>query len=200
MQLFSWRGSGFFNHCWVFQICWHIECSTLAAASFRIWNSLAGIPSLPLALFVVMLPKAHLTSHSKVSRSRWVTALTWVIKTFLYGSVYSCHFISSASVRSLSFLSFIVVILAWNVPLIPPVLLKRSLVFSVFLCFFHCSFKKACLSLLTTLWNFAFDWVYLSFSPLPFTSLLSSAVCKAFSDNYFGFFHFFFFGMALVTI
>ena len=26
------------DHCWVFQICWHIECSTLTASSFRIWR------------------------------------------------------------------------------------------------------------------------------------------------------------------
>ena len=49
------------GHCWVFQICWHIECSTFIALSFRLWNSSAGIPSPPLALFMVMLPKAHLT-------------------------------------------------------------------------------------------------------------------------------------------
>ena len=29
-----------------------------------------GIPSPPLALFIVMLPKAHLTSHSRMSGSR----------------------------------------------------------------------------------------------------------------------------------
>ena len=52
------------GHCWVFQICWHTECSTFTASSFRIWNSSTGIPSHPLALFVVMLSKAHLTSHS----------------------------------------------------------------------------------------------------------------------------------------
>ena len=52
------------DHCWVFQICWHIECSTFTASSFRIWNSSTGIPSPPLALFVVMLPKAHLTEIS----------------------------------------------------------------------------------------------------------------------------------------
>ena len=46
---------------WVFQICWRIECSTFTATSFRIWNSSAEIPSPPLALFLVMLPKAHLT-------------------------------------------------------------------------------------------------------------------------------------------
>ena len=49
------------GHCWVFQICWHIECSTFTASSFRIWNSSSGILSPPLALFVVMLPKAHFT-------------------------------------------------------------------------------------------------------------------------------------------
>ena len=27
------------GHCWVFQICWHIECNTFTASSFRIWNS-----------------------------------------------------------------------------------------------------------------------------------------------------------------
>ena len=42
------------SHCWVFQICWHIECRTFTASSFRIWNSSTGIPSTPLALFVVM--------------------------------------------------------------------------------------------------------------------------------------------------
>jgi len=37
------------GHCWIFQICWHIECSILIASSFRTWNSSAGIPSPPLA-------------------------------------------------------------------------------------------------------------------------------------------------------
>ena len=54
----------FCGHCWVFHICWHIECSTFIASSSRIWNSSTGILSPPLALFVVMLPKAHLTLHS----------------------------------------------------------------------------------------------------------------------------------------
>ena len=55
------------GHCWVFQICWYIECSTFTASSFRIWNSSARIPSPPLALFVMMLSKAYLTSHSRMS-------------------------------------------------------------------------------------------------------------------------------------
>ena len=53
------------GHCWVFQICWHSEYSISTASFFRVWSSLTGIPSPPLALFVVMLPKAHLTSHSR---------------------------------------------------------------------------------------------------------------------------------------
>ena len=54
------------GHCRVFQICSNIECSTLTASSFRILNSSAGISSPPLAFFVVMLPKAHLTSYSRM--------------------------------------------------------------------------------------------------------------------------------------
>ena len=94
-----------------FQICWHIECGTLAAASFRIWNSSARILSPPLALFVVMFPSAYLTSHSRMPGSRWVTTPLWLsgsLRTYLYSSsVYSCHLflISSAYVMSVSFLS-----------------------------------------------------------------------------------------------
>ena len=32
------------GHCRVFQICWHIECSTFTASPFRIWNSSTGNP------------------------------------------------------------------------------------------------------------------------------------------------------------
>ena len=56
---------------------------------------------------------------------------------FLFSSsVYSCHLflISSASVRSVPFLSFIEPIIAWNVPLVSLIFLKRSLVFP-FYCF-----------------------------------------------------------------
>ena len=65
------------DNCWVIQICWHIECSTFTASSFRTWNSSAGIPSCPLALFAVMLPKAQLTSDSRMSGSKWVITPSW---------------------------------------------------------------------------------------------------------------------------
>ena len=75
------------GHCWVFQIGWHIECSTFTASSLRIWNSSTGISSPPLALFLVMLSKAHLTSHSRMSCSRWVITPSWLSgswRSFLY--------------------------------------------------------------------------------------------------------------------
>ena len=84
--LWDWNENWPFQSCghrWVFQICWHIECSTLTISSFRIWNSSPGIPSPPLALFVEMLPKAHLTSHSS---QLWVsdhtTVVIWVMTIF----------------------------------------------------------------------------------------------------------------------
>ena len=127
------------GHCWVFQTCWYIEGSTLKASSFRIWNSSAGIPSPPLALFVVMLPKAQLTSHSKMSGSRWVITSLWLYRSltsFLYSSLYPCYLflISSVSIRSIPFLCLIVPIFARNVPLVSLIFLKRSLVFPLFLC------------------------------------------------------------------
>ena len=119
----SWMKIDLFQscgQCWIFQICWHIDCSTFTALSFRIWNSSTGIPSPPLALFVVMLPKTHLTLYSRMSASRWVITPLWLSvswRSLLYSSVYSCYLlISSTSIRSISFLSFIVPIFAWKFP------------------------------------------------------------------------------------
>ena len=98
-------------------------------------------------------------------------------------------------------MSFIVPIFAWNVPLISLIFLKRSLVFPILLfssISLHWSLRKVFLSLLAILWNSAFKWVYLYFSPLPFASLLFTAICKASSDNHFAFLHFFFLGMVLI--
>jgi len=87
---------------------------------FQDLNSWAGIPSSPLALFIVMLSKAHLSSHSRMSGSRWVFTPSWLSglwKSFLYNSsVYSCHLflIFSGSVRYISFQSFRVWFQKWN--------------------------------------------------------------------------------------
>ena len=44
----------------------------------RIWKSSAGILLPPLALFVTMLPKAHLISYSRMSGSTWVITPLWL--------------------------------------------------------------------------------------------------------------------------
>ena len=143
--------------CWASQICWHIECSTFTASSFRIWNSSTVIPSPPLALFVVMLPKDHLTSHSRMSLSNPVITPSWLSgswRSFMYSSsVYYCHLFltSSASVRSVPFLSSVEPIFAWDVPPVSLIFLKSSLVFPILL------FSSISLSV----WRFPV-WVFVS--------------------------------------
>ena len=152
-----------------------------------------------------MLPNAHLTSHSRMSGSMWVSTPSWLSGSwgsFLYSSsVYSCHLFltSSASVRSISL--FYWAHLCMKYSLVSLIFLKRPLVFPILLFFsisLHWLLREAFLSLLVILWDSAFKWVYLSFSPLPFTSLLFTAICKVSSDKYFGFLHFSFLGMVLI--
>ena len=133
-----------------------------------------------------MLPKAHLTSHSRIFASRWVITPSWLaesLRSFLYNSLHSLSPLLniSASVRSIPFLYFFVPVFAWNVSLVSLILLKRSLVLPILLFFsisLHCSLRKAFFSLLAILWNSVFRWKYISFSPLSFASLLYSANVK----------------------
>ena len=76
------------NENWPFPVLWPLLSfpyllaywvSTFTTSSFRIGNSSTGIPSPPLLLFVVMLPKAHLTSHSRMSDTRWVFTPLWYL-------------------------------------------------------------------------------------------------------------------------
>ena len=84
------------GHCWVFQICWHIECSTLITSSFRILNSSAGMPLPSLALLAAVLPKAHQTSQSRMSGSRWVIIPWWLSGSLRYFFVqFFCMFFPS---------------------------------------------------------------------------------------------------------
>ena len=150
-----------------------------------------------------MLPKAHLTSHSRISGSRWVITPSWFSlswRSFLYSSsVYSYHLflISSASIRSIPFPSFIEPIFAWNVPLVFLIFLKRPLLFPILFVSslsLHCLLQKAFLSVLAILrtlhsdaYIFPFLLAYwlLFFSQL-FGSLPQTAIL-----------HFFFMGMIL---
>ena len=163
------------GHCRVFQICWHIECSILTASSSRIWNSTTWIPLPPLALFIVMFSKAHLTSHPGcLALGEWSHHHCYLGHEdlfcigFFFFFLYSCHLflMSPASVRSIVFLSFIMPIFEWNVPLVSLIFLKRSLVFpillfsSISLCW---SLSRSFLSLLALLWIYAFRWYIFHF-------------------------------------
>ena len=90
---------GDWNENWLFPVLWPLLsfpnllaywvqhfCSII----FYDWNTSTGIPSPPLALFIVMLSKAHLTSHSRMSGSRWVITPSWLLgswRSFLYSSL-----------------------------------------------------------------------------------------------------------------
>ena len=107
-----------------------------------------------------------------MSGSRWVTTLLWLSKSLRpffkkkkqhkNSPVYYCHILmSSASVRSIPFLSFIVPIFAWNVPLASLIFLKRSPVFPVLLFSYtslHCSYSVWTYSVLVTLLRVTNQW------------------------------------------
>ena len=128
-----------------------------------------------------MLPKVHLALNSRMAGSRWVIIPSWLSGSwisFLYSSsVYCCHLflISSFFIWSVHFLSFIKPIFVWNVSLVSLIFSKRSLVFPILLFSYislHWLLRKTFLSLLAILWNSAFKWAHLSFSPLPLASLV----------------------------
>ena len=197
------------GHCWVFQICWHIECRTFTASSFKIWNSSTGIPSPPLAVFVVMFPKAYLTSHSRMSGSRWVITPSWLSgswRSFFYSSsVYFCHlFLISSALPPLPNIFCFCYVHIVSVLYCPHLCVKSSLGISnflkeisslsqsiVFLYFFAliteegflislCYFLE--LSIQTGIsFLFSFAFCFSSFS----------AICKASSNNHLVLFYFF---------
>ena len=131
--------------------------------------------------------------------------IIWVVKIVF---VQSCVFlppilISSASVRSIPFLSFIELIFAWNVPLVSLIFLKRSLVFHILLfssISLHWWLRNTFLSLLSILWNSAFKWYIfpflLCFSLLFFSQLFVRPPQIAILL----FLRFFFSGMVLIPL
>ena len=138
----------------------------------------------------------------------WILShqVIWVIKIFfLFSSVYSCHLFltSSASIKSIPFLSFIVPIFAWNVHLLSIIFLKRSLVFPILLffsifCIDHWG-RFSYLSLLFFATLHSDGYIF----PFPLCLLLLSffsPICKASSDSHFAFLHFFSMEMVLVPV
>ena len=112
------------------------------------------------------------------------SGLSGSLRSFLYSSsVYSYSFhlflVSSSSIISLSFLSFIISIFGWNVPLLFPILLEisslsPSVVFLLLLCIVHWR-RPSCLCLLVsgTLCLIGYTFPFLPcFSLLLFSQLL----------------------------
>ena len=147
-----------------------------------------------------MLPNTHLTSHSRMSGSRRVNISLWIsrpLRPFLYSSsIYSCHLFCFCYILTISVLCHVHPCTKCSLNISNfleeisslPLLLFSSVSL-------HYSFKEAFLSLLVIVRNSVFSWVYPSLSPLPFISLLSSAVYKASSDNQFSFLTFLFLGI-----
>jgi len=155
------------GHCWVFQICWHIDCDTLTTSSFRTSDSSARIPSPPLALFVVMLLKVHLTLHPRMSGSSWVIRPSWLFGWLISFSMVLLCILATSSWYLLLLLGpypFCLLLcpsLHEKFPLEKISSLSHSIVFFNSL---HWLLWKTFLSLLDIIWNSAFRWVSFFFS------------------------------------
>ena len=87
--------------------------------------------------------------------------------------------------------------------LVSLIFLKSSLVFLILLfssIYLHWSLRKAFLSLLVILWNSAFKWVYLSFSPWFLFLFFSQLFVRPPQTAILPFLHFFFLAMVLIPV
>ena len=85
------------GHCWVFQTCWDIECSTFTASSFRIWNSSTGILSPPLAcLWWCFLRPTWLHIPGCLALGEWSHHCDYLGCEDLFCTVLLCIFATSS--------------------------------------------------------------------------------------------------------
>ena len=125
----------------------------------------------------------HGVAKSRTRLSDW-SDLIW--------SVYSCHLflISSASVRSIQVVFHRAhLCMKYSLGIFNFLEEISSLSHSVvFLYFFSLITEEGFLISPCYSLELCIQWIYLSFSLLPFTFLLFSAICKVSSDNHFAFF------------
>ena len=115
-----------FGHCWVFQICWCIDCRTFSASSFRIWKSSAGIPSSPLPLLEwCFLRPTWLCIPGCLALSEWSHHLGYLGHYDLFCRVLLCILATSSNIFCFCQVHTVAVlycgIFAWNVPLVEQV-------------------------------------------------------------------------------
>ena len=151
-----------------------------------------------------MFPKAHLTSHSRISGSRLViTPHDYLGHEYLFRTVFLCichlFLISSASVRFILLLSFFVSISVWNLSLVCLIFFKWSLDFPILLlsCIsLHWSLRKDFLSHLAILWTLHSNRYFFPFL-LCLSLLFFSQLFVRPSQT--TFLHFIFLGMVLIN-
>ena len=85
------------GHCWVFQICWCIECSTFTASSFRIWNISTGISSLSPLWWQKKKTAIHFYVNLFPRNMFWILSGIAKIKGIAFDPILF-HFIEPSSV------------------------------------------------------------------------------------------------------
>ena len=86
--------------CWVFQICWHFECSTFTASSFRIWNSQLEFHKCRTKSIDHKGKSKDLLDHGNVNFHVWKDTFNWLKKlaiewsyifiTYTFNKVFFC--------------------------------------------------------------------------------------------------------------
>ena len=153
-----------------------------------------------------MLPKTHLTSHSRMAGSRWVITPSWLSELWRYVFVqFFCVFLPLLNIFFFCYVHTISV-LYWT-----HLCIKCSLGISqfleeistlshstVFLYFFALITGKG--FLMSTCCSLELCIQMGTFFLSSFAFLLFTAICKASSDSHFTFFHVFFLRMVLIPV
>ena len=144
-------------------------------------------------------------NHSHGTKLKTKKKLKQIKRSLFSSSVYSCYLflISSASVRSIQFLSFIEPIFVWNVPLVSLVFLKISLILTILLfssISLYWSLGKAFLSLLAILWTLHSNAYIFPFLLCFLLLFFSQLFVRPSQTAILLFLHFFFLGVVLVPV
>ena len=157
-----------------------------------------------------MLPKAHLTLHSRyLALGDWSHHCDYLGHEDLFCIVLPCILATSSQYFLFLLGSYHFCPLSPTLhEMFPSIFLKRSLVFPIllfssgffvrFFVFLHCSHKKALSPLLAFSGTLHSVGCIFPFR-LAFSSVLFSAICKAVSNTHFAFLHPFFLGLVLVV-
>ena len=147
-----------------------------------------------------MLPKAHLTSHSRMSGSRWVIMPSCLFRS--WSSIFTVLLCILATISSYlllllgpyHFCPLLSPFFAWNVPLVSLIFWKNLSHSVVFLYFFVLITEEGFLISPWYSLELCIQMGLSFFSPLPFAFIFFLAICKASSDSLFFIFTFLFLG------